>query len=174
MSWMFPITNGPLFYHLAGQAASRCCQNRYSTLVSFCLFSDMNYFWVKFIVFLCFFFFFFWLHRMQDIRSPTRDRTHAPFSGSTGFLTTGLPGTPCSFSFFKNLSQNCNILRGKKKGNCWHLVWAMLAHKLPHSSSHTSSDFIHQPHSSSLARLKGASELFPTQSFRQLLILAIN
>ena len=155
MSWMFPITNGPLFYHLAGQAASRCCQNRYSTLVSFCLFSDMNYFWVKFIVFLCFFFFFFWLHRMQDIRSPTRDRTHAPFSGSTGFLTTGLPGTPCSFSFFKNLSQNCNILRGKKKRQ-------LLTLSVGHVSTQTATQLL--PH---FIRLHSSTTLlFPSKAER--------
>ena len=36
-------------------------------------------------------YYYFWLRGMRDLSSPTRDRTHAPCSGSTVF-TTGPPG----------------------------------------------------------------------------------
>ena len=44
--------------------------------------------------------FIFWLClRHADLRSPTRDQTHASCTGSCGVLTTGLPGKSPFFSF---------------------------------------------------------------------------
>ena len=46
---------------------------------------------------------------MWDLSSPIRDLTHAPFSGSTGVLTTGLQGIPPTNIFgFLIIYQPCS------------------------------------------------------------------